>query len=61
MDKAGFIQQTQAIEKLLGEDAHEGSTQTTELVLLNQFVQIDTKKFKHQAQMLPVNECIFQT
>lgn len=46
---------------MLGEYAHESGRETAELVLLDELVQIDTEKFKDEAQMLSVNKGIFKS
>ena len=60
MYKARLIKQTESVQQLLGEDSDEGGTQTPELILLDQFIQIHREKLEHQAQMLLVDEGIFQ-
>lgn len=54
-----LVEQREAIEKLLGEDAHEGCAQSSELVLLDELIQVDTQQLKDQTQMLSVDEGIF--
>lgn len=39
---SGLVEQTQSIEKLLGKDSDKGSAEATELILLDQLVQVDT-------------------
>ena len=41
MDQSRLAQQAETVQQLLGKDAHEGGAQAPELVLLDQFVQID--------------------
>lgn len=48
------------MEQLLGEYSNQGGTQTAELILLDQFVEIDAEKLKHQTEMLAVDECILE-
>ena len=55
-----FVEKAQAVQKLLGENPNESCTQTSKLVLLDQFVKIDAEKFKNQTQVLPVDERIFE-
>lgn len=59
--QARFVQEGQAIQELLGENPDQRGTKTPELVLLDQFVQIDAEKFKDQAQVLPVYKGILQS
>ena len=60
MNQTGLVEQSQAVEQLLGEYANKSSTETTELVLLNQLVQIDAEQLEYQTKMLSMNECIFK-
>jgi hypothetical protein len=55
-----FPQKGEAVDQLLREDSYEGRRQAAELVLLDQFVQIDTEEFEDEAEMLAVDEGIFQ-
>lgn len=43
MDQMGLVQETQGIQQLLCEDTDECRTQSSELVLLDEFVEIDTE------------------
>ena len=61
MNKSSLVEQAQSIQQLLCKYTNKRCTQATELVLLYQFVQIDTEKFEDQTEMLPVNESVFQT
>lgn len=61
MNEMGLVQQTQGIQKLLREDTDKRSTQASELILLDQLVQVDTEKLEGEAQMLTVDEGILQT
>jgi hypothetical protein len=61
MDQVSLVQQSQSMEQLLRKDAHQGGAETSELVLLDKFIKIDTKQFKHQAEMLTVNECVLES
>ena len=60
MNKMRLVQQTQRVQQLLGKDADEGRTQSTELVLLDEFVEVDAEKLERETQMLPVNESILE-
>lgn len=60
VDQVGFVQKAQRIQKLLGKYADEGCAQATELVLLDQFVEIDAEQFECQTKMLAMNKCVFQ-
>jgi hypothetical protein len=46
---------------LLSKNTDESCAQTTKLVLLDQFIKIDTEQFKNQTEMLPVDKSILQT
>jgi hypothetical protein len=41
MDQARFAKQTQTAQQLLGEDSHKSSAQSSELILLDELVQVD--------------------
>lgn len=60
MDQFGLAKQCQAIEQLLRKYSHECGTQTTELVLLDQLVQVNAEQLKDKAKMLPVDERVLQ-
>ena len=49
------------MKQLLRKDTHQGSTETSELVLLDKFIKIDTEQFKHQAKMLAVNKGVLES
>ena len=55
-----LIQQTQRIQELLGKHSDERGTQTAELILFDQFIQIDAEKFKHEAKMLAMDKRVLQ-
>lgn len=46
---------------MLSKNTDESCAQTTKLVLLDQFIKIDTEQFKNQTEMLPVDKSILQT
>lgn len=56
-----FAEQAQRVEKLLRKHTNQRRAQAAELVLLYQFVQIDTEQLKHKTQVLPVYERVLQT
>lgn len=60
MDQMGLVQETQGIQKLLGEDTDERRTQPSELVLLDQLVEVDTEEFESKAKVLAVNEGVLE-
>jgi len=45
----------------LRKDANQGRAQPAELILLDEFVKVDAEQLECQAQMLPVNESIFES
>lgn len=47
MYQASLVQKAQPIQKLLREDPNEGRAQPAELVLLDELVEVDTKKFEY--------------
>lgn len=60
MDQVCLIQQAEGVQQLLREDTDKSSTQSAELVLFDQLVQVDAEKLKGKTQMLPVDEGILQ-
>ena len=61
MDQSSLIEKAQSIKKLLSEDAHQRCTKTAELILLDQFIEVDAKQFEHKTEMLSMNKCVFQS
>lgn len=61
MYQTRFVQESQAVQELLGENPDQCGTKTPELVLLDQFVQVDAKELKDQAQVLPVYESVLES
>jgi hypothetical protein len=61
MYQACFVEKSQAIKQLLGENTNECRRETTELILFNEFVQIYAEQLKDEAQMLSVYKGIFQS
>lgn len=55
-----FVQEAQGIQQLLCEDADQCRTQPTELVLLDELVEVDTEELKGKAEVLAVNEGVLQ-
>lgn len=49
MDQMRLVQQAQGIQQLLRKHADESSAQSTELVLFDELVQVDTEQFKREA------------
>lgn len=60
MDQASLIQKRQPVQELLSEDPDQSCAKTTELVLLDQLVQVDTEELENQTQVLLVYEGVFQ-
>lgn len=60
MNQLGFTKQSKARKQLLSKDTNKSCAKTTELILLDQLVQVDAEQFKDETQVLPVNESIFQ-
>lgn len=61
MNESRLVQKCEAVEQLLGKDSDQGGAEATELVLLDEFIQIDAKQLEDKTEMLPVNKCIFQS
>ena len=61
MYQARFVEETQSVEELLCKHPYESSAKTTELVLLDQLIQVYAKKLEHQAQMLAVDKSVFKS
>lgn len=60
MYQSGLIQKCQSCQELLSEYSHECSTQTTELVLLDELIQVDTQKLEDETEMLAVDKGVSQ-
>ena len=60
MDESRLIEQAQPIQQLLSKNAYERGTQAPELVLFDQFVEIDAEYFKDETKMLPVDEGVLE-
>lgn len=56
MDQSRIFQYRQTLEELLSKHLHELRTQSLELILLDQFVQIRRETLEHQAQVAFVRE-----
>lgn len=61
VDQSRLAQQAETVQKLLSKDSHESGAKTSELILLDQLVQIDREELKHQTQMLPVDERVLES
>jgi hypothetical protein len=46
---------------LLCEHSHKSSAETTELILLDELVKVDTQQLENKAQVLTMDESILQT
>ena len=60
MYQSRFVEQAQAVQQLLCEDAYECRTKSPKLILFDQFVEIDAEQFEDQTKMLSMNEGIFE-
>ena len=43
MNEPGLVEQAQAVQELLGENADQRGAQASELILLNEFIEIDAE------------------
>lgn len=55
-----FVQEAQGIQQLLCEDTDKGRTQPSELVLLDEFIEVDAEEFEGKAKVLAVDERVLQ-
>lgn len=60
MDEARLAKEAKTIQQLLSKYSHESGAQAPELILLDQFVQIDGQELKHEAEVLAMYESILQ-
>lgn len=60
MNQTCLVQKGQTIQELLCENPDQCGAKTPELVLLDQFIQIDAEKLKDQAQMLSMDESVLE-
>lgn len=61
MNQVSLVQKAQRVQQLLCKDADEGRAETSELVLLDQLVEVDAEQFKGKAEVLAVDEGVLQT
>lgn len=61
MNQVSLVQKAQCVQQLLRKDADKGRTETSELVLLDQLVEVDTEQLKGKAEVLTVDEGVLQT
>jgi len=60
VNQSRLAQKAKAVQQLLCKHSHKGGAETSELVLLDQFVQVDRQQFKDKTKMLSVDECVFE-
>ena len=60
MNQLCLSQQRQPVDQLLRKNANERRGQSSELVLLDQFVKVNAQQLEDKAQMLAVNERVLQ-
>jgi hypothetical protein len=60
MNEPRLVQETKGVQKLLSKHPHKSRTQPSELVLLDELVQIHTEQLEDETKMLLVNEGVFQ-
>ena len=60
MYQPGLVEKGKSCQELLGEYSHKRRAQAAELILLNEFVQVDAQELKNEAQVLAMDECISQ-
>jgi hypothetical protein len=61
MNQSRLVQERKTCEQLLGKYSHQCGAQASELVLLDQLVEIDAQQFKDKTQMLSVYKSILQS
>jgi hypothetical protein len=61
VDQTSLAKQTQAAQQLLGKDSHKSGAQSSELVLLDELVQVDRQQLEYQTQVLFVDESILES
>lgn len=60
MDQSRLVQQCKPVKQLLCKNTNEGCAKTTELVLLDQLVQIYAQQLEYQTKMLLVDERVLE-
>lgn len=60
MDKPRFVEEPQTIQKLLCKNADQCRTQPTELILLDELVEIYAEQLKHETQMLAMDKGVLE-
>jgi hypothetical protein len=58
VDQSGLVEQGQPVKQLLREYPDQRCAKAAELVLLDQFVEVDTQELENKTEMLPVDEGI---
>lgn len=61
MDQARLFQDGQGIQQLRSKHLDELQTESAELVVLDEFVQVGRQAFKYDAQVLVMNELVAHT
>jgi hypothetical protein len=60
MNEPRLVQETKGVQKLLSKHPDKSRAQPSELVLLDELVQIHTEQLEDETKMLLVNEGVFQ-
>ena len=61
MNQSSFVQQGKTVQQLLRKDSDQSRAEASELILLDQFIQIDAQQLENQAEMLSVDKSILQS
>lgn len=61
MDESGLVEEGKTVEQLLGKDSDQSRAETAELILLYEFIQVDTEQFKDEAKMLAMDKSILES
>lgn len=61
MDQLRLAKQRKTIDQLLCKYAHKCGRQSSELILLDQFVQVNAEQLENETEMLPMNEGVLQS
>ena len=60
MYKPCFVEEAQCIEQLLSKHSYESGTETPELILFDELVEIHAQQLKDKTQVLAVNESVLE-
>lgn len=61
MYESSLIEKSQSIQQLLCKNPDKSCAQSSKLILFDKLVKIDTEKLEYEAEVLSMNEGVFQS